>query len=68
MQFRNEMDKFILYLKESYHELMEKVSWPTWPNLLDSAKVVVIASVIISIVILVMDLISNAALGFIYNT
>ncbi|MEP7196931.1 MAG: preprotein translocase subunit SecE [Saprospiraceae bacterium] len=62
------MDKFILYLKESYHELMEKVSWPTWPNLLDSAKVVVIASVIISIVILVMDLISNAALGFIYNT
>ena len=61
------MDKFILYLKESYYELVEKVSWPTWPNLLDSAKVVVIASVIISIVILIMDLISNSALGFIYN-
>ncbi|MEO6190223.1 MAG: preprotein translocase subunit SecE [Saprospiraceae bacterium] len=62
------MEKFILYLKESYHELMEKVSWPTWPNLLDSARLVIIASVIISLVILVIDLISNTALGFIYNT
>ncbi|MBK6698801.1 MAG: preprotein translocase subunit SecE [Saprospiraceae bacterium] len=61
------MDKFLLYLKESYSELLEKVTWPTWPNLLDSARVVIIASVIIALVILAMDLIANTALGFIYN-
>lgn len=46
---------------------MEKVTWPTWPNLLDSARVVIVATVILAFVILVMDLITNKALGFIYN-
>jgi len=61
------MDKFILYFKESYNELMDKVTWPTWPNLLDSARVVVIASIIISLIILVMDLVANGLLDFVYN-
>lgn len=64
----DKMDKFVLYLKESYHELVEKVTWPTWPNLLDSTRVVIVATVILALVILVMDLITNKALGFIYNT
>jgi len=62
------MEKFTLYLKESYHELMDKVTWPTWPNLLDSARVVIVASVIIALVILVMDLVSNTALEFVYSS
>ncbi|HMW38373.1 MAG TPA: preprotein translocase subunit SecE [Saprospiraceae bacterium] len=62
------MDKFILYLKESYHELLDKVTWPTWENLLDSARVVVIASALIAFVILAMDLVANTALGFVYNS
>ncbi|MCC6815626.1 MAG: preprotein translocase subunit SecE [Saprospiraceae bacterium] len=62
------MDKFILYLKESYHELVDKVTWPTWPNLLDSARVVIVATLILSLIILIMDLVTNKALGFIYNT
>jgi preprotein translocase subunit SecE len=61
------MDKLVLYFKESYNELMDKVTWPTWPNLLDSARVVIVASVIISLIILVMDLVSNGLLGFVYN-
>ncbi|MBK9272611.1 MAG: preprotein translocase subunit SecE [Saprospiraceae bacterium] len=61
------MDKFVLYLKESYNELMDKVTWPTWPNLLDSARVVIVASIIISLIILVMDLVSNGVLDFVYN-
>ena len=24
------MEKLKLYLKESYHELVDKVTWPTW--------------------------------------
>jgi preprotein translocase subunit SecE len=46
------MDKLLLYLRESYNELLDKVTWPTWPNLLDSARVVIIASSIIAVVIL----------------
>ncbi|MDQ3142313.1 MAG: preprotein translocase subunit SecE [Bacteroidota bacterium] len=53
------MDKLVLYFKESYSELLDKVSWPTWPNLLDSAKVVIISSFIIAIIIFVMDFICN---------
>ncbi|HOJ89904.1 MAG TPA: preprotein translocase subunit SecE [Saprospiraceae bacterium] len=61
------MDKLSLYLKESYAELVEKVTWPTWQNLFDSARVVIITSIIISLVIFIMDLIVNGVLKFIYN-
>ncbi len=61
------MDKFILYLKESYTELMDKVSWPTWPNLIDTAKVVVIATLILAIIIFGMDFLVNGALQFVYS-
>jgi len=61
------MDKLSLYLKESYAELVEKVTWPTWQNLFDSARVVIITSIIISLVIFLMDLIVNGVLKFIYN-
>ncbi|MBK7225711.1 MAG: preprotein translocase subunit SecE [Saprospiraceae bacterium] len=61
------MEKLTLYIKESYAELVEKVTWPTWQNLFDSAKVVIIASIIISLVIFIMDILVNAVLKFIYN-
>ena len=61
------MEKLRLYIKESYAELVEKVTWPTWQNLFDSAKVVIIASIIISLVIFIMDILVNAVLKFIYN-
>ncbi|HRI00778.1 MAG TPA: preprotein translocase subunit SecE [Saprospiraceae bacterium] len=61
------MEKIILYLKESYSELVEKVTWPTWANLLDSARVVVIATLLISLIIFVMDLLTNTVLDFIYS-
>jgi preprotein translocase subunit SecE len=43
------------YAKESYEELMQKVSWPTWPELQSSAIVVSIASLIIALVVYLMD-------------
>ncbi|MBK6546750.1 MAG: preprotein translocase subunit SecE [Saprospiraceae bacterium] len=61
------MDKILLYLRESYNELMEKVSWPTRQNLVDSAKVVVISAVILSIIVFVMDFAVNQVLTFIYS-
>jgi preprotein translocase subunit SecE len=53
------MGKIRLYVTEAYDELMHKVSWPTWPELQQSAVVVLIASVILALIILGMDLVSK---------
>jgi len=50
------MKKIINYVKESYSELVNKVSWPTRQEVISSSVVVLTASVIIALVILVMDL------------
>ncbi|HEX5625333.1 MAG TPA: preprotein translocase subunit SecE [Saprospiraceae bacterium] len=61
------MDKLVLYVKESYNELVDKVSWPTRENLVDSAKVVVISAMLLSVVVFVMDFLVNQVLTFIYS-
>ncbi|MEP7321216.1 MAG: preprotein translocase subunit SecE [Saprospiraceae bacterium] len=61
------MDKIGLYLKESYDELMNKVTWPSWPNLVDSARVVLIATVIFTLIIFIMDVASNSILNLVYG-
>ena len=43
------------YIKESYIELTQKVTWPTWRELQNSAVLVLIAAFIIAIIIMVMD-------------
>ncbi|HNY06526.1 MAG TPA: preprotein translocase subunit SecE [Bacteroidales bacterium] len=47
--------KVIEYIKESYDELLNKVSWPTWSELQNSAIVVSIASLIIAVIVYLMD-------------
>lgn len=49
------MERFTLYLKESYHELVKNVSWPTLMQLQESTIVVLVSSVILALVIFVMD-------------
>ncbi|MDD5508320.1 MAG: preprotein translocase subunit SecE [Bacteroidales bacterium] len=44
------------YVKESYDELMHKVSWPTYKELQGSALVVFVASLIIALVVFLMDI------------
>jgi preprotein translocase subunit SecE len=48
-------NKVVNYLKESYDELMHKVSWPSWSELQGSAIVVSVASLIIAMVVFMMD-------------
>ncbi len=43
------------YISESYEELVNKTSWPTWSELQNSAIVVSIASLIIAFVVYLMD-------------
>ncbi len=52
------MAKFSIsaYIKESYSEWSQKVTWPTWSELQNSAIVVSIASLIIALVVYLMDI------------
>jgi preprotein translocase subunit SecE len=47
--------KVINYFKESYNELMHKVTWPSWAELQSSAIIVMIATLLIAVVIALMD-------------
>ncbi|WKZ64900.1 MAG: preprotein translocase subunit SecE [Flavobacteriales bacterium] len=49
------MASFKTYLSESYNELMNKVSWPTWKELQGSAIVVLVSALILSLIIFLMD-------------
>ncbi|MGL5787952.1 MAG: preprotein translocase subunit SecE [Bacteroidales bacterium] len=49
------MKKIVTYIKESYNELVYKVSWPTKSELYSSAVVVMFASLLIALVIFLMD-------------
>jgi len=55
------------YIKESYIELTQKVTWPTWRELQNSSILVLIASIIISLVIFVMDQSASQILGYVYS-
>jgi len=56
------------YIKESYIELTEKVTWPTWRELQSSAIVVLIATVIIALVVFGMDWIIGFLLKSFYSS
>ncbi|MCM1249800.1 MAG: preprotein translocase subunit SecE [Alistipes sp.] len=56
------------YFKESYNELVNKVTWPTFRQLQSSTVVVMVASVIFALVVLAMDLSFENLMGAIYKT
>lgn len=56
------------YIKESYIELTEKVTWPTWRELQNSSILVLIAAFIIAILILLMDQSINFVLQHFYTS
>ena len=56
------------YIKESYNELVNKVTWPTFPQLQSSTIVVMVASVIFAVIVLAMDLTFENMMAFIYKT
>ena len=56
------------YFKESYNELLNNVTWPTFKQLQSSTVVVMVASVIFAVVVLAMDLSFENLMGAIYKT
>jgi preprotein translocase subunit SecE len=61
------MIKKISYIKSSYDELINKVSWPTWSELQSSSIVVAIASMIIALIIYIMDSAFSNVLNLFYS-
>ncbi len=49
------MNSIITYCKESYDELVHKVTWPTYKELTSQAVLVLSASIIIALLVWVID-------------
>jgi len=62
------VNKIKTYFEETYNELVNKVSWPTWSELQNSAIVVMVASLIIAVVIFIMDKSFSSLMNLIYST
>ncbi|HLI92006.1 MAG TPA: preprotein translocase subunit SecE [Puia sp.] len=61
------MNKITLYIRESYRELMEKVTWPSWTELQQQTVITLVATVLITLVVWLMDVVSSTILHFIYS-
>jgi preprotein translocase subunit SecE len=61
------MNKVGNYFRDSYKELLEKVTWPTWLQLQQSTVIVLVATVIITLVVWGMDVVAQSGLNFIYS-
>ena len=55
------------YIKNSYKELVEKVSWPSFSSLQSSTIVVMVASVIFALIVLAMDISFESIMEVIYK-
>ncbi len=55
------------YLKESFTELVHKVTWPTWNELQNSAVLVMVATLIIALIVAAMDAGFSRIMEFIYS-
>ena len=61
------MNKISTYFSESYKELVEKVTWPTWGQLQQSTVIVLVATLLITVVVFIMDAISKGLLNLVYS-
>ncbi len=61
------MNKISLFIRDSYKELMQKVTWPNWEQLQQSTMIVLAATIIITGLVWIMDFASNGVLKFVYS-
>ena len=59
--------KLLTDLEESYTERRYKTSWPTKTQLIKSAVIELVASIIIAAIIFVMDQVVDTIMHFIYS-
>ena len=59
--------KIKIYIEETWNELIHKVSWPTWSELQNSAVIVMIGTLIISLLISAMDMSFRNIMEMVYS-
>ncbi len=58
------MANIVQYIEESFSELVNKVTWPTWEQLQSSSIVVLVASLIFALLIFAMDYVFGINIKF----
>jgi preprotein translocase subunit SecE len=61
------MKKIINYIKDSYSELVHKVSWPSRAELTSSSVIVMIASILMALVVWGVDSTFERVIKFFYG-
>lgn len=61
------MAKLGTYIQEAYDELVHKVTWPTWEELQQTTIIVLVSLLVVTVLFLGMDQISERLLKLIYN-
>jgi len=64
---QSKMNKISNYFSDSFKELTEKVTWPTWQQLQQSTMIVLGATLLITGVVALMDFVASSGLNFIYK-
>jgi preprotein translocase subunit SecE len=61
------MSKIVGFVKDSYQELVHKVTWPKYGELQNSAILVLVASLIFALVIFAIDVVLENGMKFFYE-
>ncbi|HEU4470569.1 MAG TPA: preprotein translocase subunit SecE [Flavisolibacter sp.] len=61
------MNKVSNYFRDSYKELMEKVTWPSWTQLQQSTMIVLGATLVITAIVSLMDFVASGVLNQVYK-
>ena len=61
------MNKIGNYFKDSYKELTEKVTWPNWSQLQQSTMIVLVATLVITALVSLMDFAAGGVLNQVYK-
>ena len=64
---KNNMSQIITFFKDSYDELVHKVTWPKYGELSNSSILVLVSSLIFALLIGVIDLAFDNAVTWFYN-
>lgn len=64
---KDSMNKVSNYFSESFRELTQKVTWPTWQQLQQSTMIVLVATLLITALVAAMDFVAATGLSFIYK-
>lgn len=62
------MEKLTAFLKESWHEITNEVTWPKYSELQSSATLVLVASIIFALVVGAIDFLIDNGLKLLYQS